>query len=136
MALEAILENILDDAKSKARGIIQGAEREAEKIIREGKSEAESLYRSYLDKEKALYEKQRQRLIVSARLEARQDRLLAKQELIGLVFNKLKASLSRMQLKKQQVSQDKTHEAYEDADFYLNKIRQDFEAKIAQILFE
>lgn len=136
MALEAILKHILNDANIEAEGIIRKATEEALRIIREGKIEAEKLYQDNIDKEKALCEKQRQKVIVNARLEAKKDLLLTKQELIDSVFKKVKANLNKAQLKKQQIGQDKVQEAYEDSDFYLNKIRPDYETKIAEMLFE
>lgn len=136
MALEDILRHILNDADIEAEGIIRQAKEEALKIIQEGKSEAEKLYQGNIGKEKTLCEKQRQKLIVNARLEAKKDSLLNKQELITLVFKKLKANLNKAQLKKQQIGRDKVQEDYEDVDLYLNRIRPDYETKIAEMLFE
>lgn len=136
MSLESILSHILDKANTERERIIQEARSEAQRIIKEANLEAEKLYQGILDKERTLYERQKQRLIVNARLESRKDLLAAKQELVDSVFKKLKSTLNKTKLKKQQVAQEKVHEVAEDIDFYLNQIRPDCESEIAKILFK
>lgn len=135
MSLESILGHILGEADTQEDKIMQEARRQRDTIIREAKIEAEKLYQEVLNKEKSLYETQRQRLIVNARLEQKKNLLRAKQELIDSVFKKLKSSLASNKFKKQQVFTDKVKEVPEDIDFYLEKIRQDYEGEVASILF-
>ncbi len=135
MALESILEHIINKAKKEEENIIQEAELQADKIIQEAKLEAEKLYREILNKEKALAEAEKQKLVVNARLEEKMNLLKAKQELINDVFNKLKSALAGNKFKKQQVLTDKVKEVPEDIDFYLTDIRQENEAEIAGMLF-
>lgn len=136
MSLEAILNHILEEAKEEKEKIIQKAKEEKEKIIQAAKAKAERLYQEILEKEKAENERQRQKRLVNARLEAKINLLRTKQELIDAVFKELKSHLSQDKLKKQQISQDKVQDIPEDMDFYLSKIRQDYETEIAKILFE
>lgn len=135
MALEGILENIINNAAKEADKIILEAKTEAEGIIRQARKEAEMLYQESLSKQGAFCEKEKQRIIINARLEARKNLLLAKQEFLDTVFDKLKQGLGKTQLKKQQISYEKVQDVYEDMDFYLAKIRPDYETEIAAILF-
>lgn len=136
MSLEAIVEHILIEADKEKQKIMQQAMLQAQEIIRQAREESDELYRGIINTQASFGEKQKQRLIVHARLEAKKNLLIAKQELINTVFDRLKSGLNKTQLKKQQIGQDKIQEAYEDMGFYLNKMRQDYETKIAEILFE
>lgn len=135
MSLESILEHILNEAQTARDKIIQEAKLETDKIIQEAKLEVEKLYQDIIEKEKAFYLKQKQRLIVNARLGQKRSLLLAKQELMGAVFERLKSSLKSDKLKKEEIFIDKVHQAQADAGFYLDKFRQEYETEIAGILF-
>jgi len=135
MSLESILDRILAEAQLKAEDIIRQARQEAEDIIRQARQEAANIYRESIDREKSIFEKRKQKLIVQAHLEGKKKILAAKQELIDEVFKDFKLSLGKNKLKKQQVAYDKVHEVAEDVDFYLGRIRPDYEADIARILF-
>lgn len=135
MSLESILNHILGQANAEREKIIQQARQQAEKIIRQAGQEAENLSRQIIAEERNLSGRTRQRLIVNARLAGRKDLLKAKQELIDTVFEKLKLSLGKAKLKKQQVTKEGIEEVSEDIGFYLNKIRSDFENEIAKALF-
>ncbi len=135
MSLESILNHIITEARLAAEDILQKAKLEAEDILQKAKLEAEDIYRQGMEREKGVFEKRKQKLIVQERLAARQKILQAKQELIDEVFRELKPGLGKNKLKKQQVAYDKIHEEAEDVDFYLHRIRADYEAEIARILF-
>ena len=135
MSLESILNNIINEANSQKEKIIQEARQQANIIIQAAKQEAEKLYQELIDREKNLSLAGKQKLIVNARLESKKKLLSAKQELIKAVFEKLRAEIKKDKLKKKQVLQDKTLDVLEDIDFYLNKIRFDYESEIAKILF-
>jgi vacuolar-type H+-ATPase subunit E/Vma4 len=135
MSLESILEHILTGAQTEADKIIQQAKLEADKIIQQAKLESENLYQGIMEKEKALYLKQKQQLIVNAHLQQKRSLLLAKQELMGTVFERLKSNLKSDKLKKEEIFIDRVHQAQADAGFYLDKFRQEYETEIARILF-
>lgn len=135
MSLESILSHILNKADAEREKIIREARIEAESIIKEANLEAEKLYQGILDKETALSDRQKQRLLVNARLESKKNLLKAKQELVDSVFEKLQSAFPEGKFKKQRVSPDKVQEIVENVDFYLNKIRLDYEIEIAEILF-
>lgn len=135
MSLETILSHIQNTAKIEADKIARQAKEETGKILQEARLQADKLYQELLANESSLYEKEKQKLIVQARLEGRKNLLAAKQELISDTFKKLKSGISRTKLKKQQIVQDKIHEVSEDPDYYLDRVRPDYEADIAKILF-
>jgi V/A-type H+-transporting ATPase subunit E len=135
MPLESILEHILAEANAQRDKIIQQAQLEADKIIREAQLAAKDLYQGIIEKEKTLYLKQKQQAVVNARLGQKRSLLLAKQELMQTVFEKLKPSLKSDKIKKEEIFIDKVHQAQADAGFYLDKLRQEYEAQIARILF-
>lgn len=136
MSLDSILGHILDEANAQADKIIREAEEKATGIIQEAKAEAQKLYQEILEKEKALYEKERQCLIVNARLEQRKNLLAAKQELIGAAFERLKQTAKLDKFKRQVVTVEAVKEVPEDVDFYLVQLRQDYETEISAILFK
>lgn len=135
MSLESILEHILSQANCQKDKIIETAKEEADKIIQAAKLEADKLFQESLEKEKRLYLAGQQKRLVEAHLEAKRQILESKQELISHVFEKLKAGLDKNRFKKERIASDKVEEVNEDLDFYLNKIRPDYEAQIAKILF-
>lgn len=136
MSLEAILEHIVDEADAQRQKIIQDAKKQAEAIIQDAKKQAEALYKEIMDKEKLRYEKDSQRLIVNARIESKKNLLRTKQELLDIVFEKIKHDIKKSDLKKQKIMHDKIQEVSEDVDFYMKNLRADYEGETARILFE
>lgn len=135
MSLDSILEHILKEADNQKEKIIQEAREQASQIIQQAQEEARQLYAENLTKEKMHLEKEKQKLVVQARLESKKNLLKAKQELIDSVFENLKPLLSKGRLKKERVYVDKIEEITQEPDFYLEKIRRDYEIEIARILF-
>ena len=137
MSLESILGHILGEARAKEKEIIQQAQERKAAILRQAQDEAEKIYQEEISTAEALLESERQRLIVQARLGAKMNLLKAKQELIDAVFAKLKSELgNKERFKKQQIFPDKAQEAPENLNFYLGRIRLDYESEIAKILWE
>jgi len=136
MSLESILEHILNESDIERERIIKEAQLEADKILRQAELEAGVFYKEIFEKEKALYEAQKQKLIVNARLEQKKSLLAAKQELIDAVFKKLKIALKEEKFKKQQILADKVKEIPEDIEFFLANLRRDHETEVARILFK
>jgi len=135
MSLESIINHILEEANTKKQGIIQQAQKETERIIQEARLEADNFYREIIAKAKADAKRQKHQFLVQARLEQKKNLLKTKQELIDSLFQELKSTLREGEIKKQQVFEDKIKEVAEDIDFYLEKIRHDYESEIAGILF-
>lgn len=135
MSLESILNNIINEADSQKEKIIQEARQQAGLVMQTAKHQAQRLYQEIIDREKNLNLSGKQKLIVNARLESKKRLLFAKQELIKAVFEKARAGIRKDRLKKKQVLPDKIQDVSEDIDFYLNKIRLEYESEIAKMLF-
>lgn len=136
MSLESILERILAEAVVQQEKIVQEARSQAEKVMQEARQSADILYQDMLQKAKADSLSQKQMRIVNARLGYKRNILEAKQELIESVFKKTKSTLKGSAIKKQLVFADKVSEAAADIDFYLGKLRQDYETDISRIIFK
>ncbi len=136
MSFESILSQIVNEANAERKKIINQANQQKEEIIRQAKQGAENLYQEISDKEKRVFEAERQKIIVNARLEGKKQLLSAKQGLIDEVFERLKSEIKKDSFKKKQISQDGIKEVPEDIDFYLKKIRPEYETEIAEILFK
>lgn len=136
MSLDSILEHIISNADIEAGKIIEEARLSKENILKEAKEEADKLYNQRLQKEKAAGERIREGLLVNARLESKKSILAAKQGLLSEVFEKLKPAFAGAKLSRELIGRDKTSEVAEDIDFYIDKIRRDYEAEVAKILFE
>lgn len=136
MSLDSILNHIINNANIEAEKIIKQAHLSKENILKEAKEEADKIYNQRLKKEKAACERIKQGLLVNARLENKKNILATKQELLSQVFEKLKPAFASTKLSKQLIGRDKTSEVAEDIDFYIDKIRTDYETEVARILFE
>ena len=135
MSIESILQRIANNADNESQQIIRQARQEAEVIIQQAQKEADQTYEVLFTKERFLYAAQKQRAMVNARLEHKKDSLAAKQRLINVVLEKVKQRLGKGRLKKEQITQDKSHEASENIDFFLEQLRREYETEIAKILF-
>ena len=135
MSIESILQRIANNAETQSEEIIRQARQEAAQIFQQAQKEADQTYEVLLTKERFLYAAQKQRAMVNARLEHKKDSLAAKQRLINAVLEKVKQRLGKGRLKKEQITQDKSHEVSEDIDFFLGQLRRDHETEIARILF-
>lgn len=136
MSLESILEHIHNSAAAEKEKILEYARQEAKKILSEANQEAVSMYESIARKEKITLTKHRQKQSVNARLEVKMALLNAKQELLAYVFQELKSWIGKDKLKKERILFERTEEASEEIDFYINQLRQEFELQAAKILFE
>lgn len=135
MSLDSILNYIVGEANKKKDNIIQEARQQADVVLKEAQQGADKLYQEIIDSEKSLLEKERQKFIVNSKLEGKKKLLKTKQEIIDAVFERLKPGLKKGKFKRIKIYHDKTEEIGEDVDFYLNKIRLDYEAEITKILF-
>lgn len=135
MSLDTIVDRILIEANSQKEGIVRQARQEADGIIRSAREDAQKIYDELCAQEKIRSDNQRRRAIANARLEAKKEILRAKQELIDAAFGRLKSELSKEKFRKTQVFPDKEVDVSEDIDFYLAKIRLDYEGEIIRNLF-
>jgi V/A-type H+/Na+-transporting ATPase subunit E len=135
MSLELILQHIGSDARAQQENIIQSAKNDAAQVLERSRADAQKAYEEIMNRQKNLAESQKQKGIVTARLEARKDLLAVKQEFINAVFEKLKSQLVKEQVHKTSIFLDREVATPEDVEFYIAKIRSEHESEIARILF-
>jgi vacuolar-type H+-ATPase subunit E/Vma4 len=135
MSLDPIIAQIRDTSASQAEAILQQARRQETQMLDDGRIAAEKLYGDLLGREKSRLERQKQRQLVNCRLENRKKILQAKEDILNGLFEKVRIRLQQGKIKKQVVSAHGQQEAPEDIVFYLDKLRRDFETRIAAILF-
>ncbi|MCX5702321.1 MAG: hypothetical protein NTW64_05050 [Candidatus Omnitrophica bacterium] len=135
MSLESILERINTEGLVQKEKIIQAAQKEVTDLIYKARLEAEQLDQEIVAREKSVAQKQKQGLIVNARLKAKNTALSSKQALIDYVFERTKEHISLTKFKKQVISHEKVSEVSEKPEHYLQEIRHEYESEIAKILF-
>lgn len=135
MSLGSILNHIIGEADKEKNNIIQQAQQQAEAIIQQAQQQADGIYKEIINAEKSLLEKEKKKLVVNSNLESKKKLLKSKQEMIDAVFEKLKSTLKKDRLKKQQIFKNRIEEVAADIDFYLDRIRLDNEAELAKIFF-
>lgn len=87
---------IMDDAQLRAKSIIEEAKKEEIDIISKKVSEAEKIKAQMIEKSKEEGLRKKERIISSAHLKVRNDKLTAKQEMISDVFEKSIEKLNAM----------------------------------------
>jgi vacuolar-type H+-ATPase subunit E/Vma4 len=135
MALDSIIAHIEAQAAGQVEAVMRQARQQEAGLLADGKAAAEKSYRDLLDREKSRLEKQKQRRLVSCRLENRKKILQAKEEILTGLFEKVRVQLQKGHIKKLVVAADEERETPEDIGFYLQKLRRDFETRIAAMLF-
>ncbi|MDD5292366.1 MAG: hypothetical protein PHY46_04220, partial [Candidatus Omnitrophica bacterium] len=90
MSLDSIIARITKENDIERAKIIKDAQSKAKEITHQAQQEASGIYKEGIAREKAAFEGQRQKMIVSAQLEARKKILQAKQELVGEAIAQLK----------------------------------------------
>jgi V/A-type H+/Na+-transporting ATPase subunit E len=86
--LEYLTSKILEDGNNKAQSILEEAAEEESKILNKSRNEAEKKRKEILDRVMEEGKLKKDRIISNAELEVRNNKLSAKQEVIGRVFNK------------------------------------------------
>jgi len=94
--VEKLINRILEDARSQAEANIGRAKSEAESIIEAAKRNAEIKSREIIEKAEKESVEIKRRMIAAAELEARKERLKAKQEVIDSAFKKALEKLCSM----------------------------------------
>jgi V/A-type H+-transporting ATPase subunit E len=94
MSLETVAEDIRDEARARAEEILAAGEESADEIIEEAKTEAEEIREKRLAEADRQIEQEREQELSSAKLEAKQERLEARRELLQSVKDALKAQIA------------------------------------------
>lgn len=136
MSVKNIVNHILSGAQSGKESALQEAKVQAADIVERAGKEAEAVYQDIFNKGKQKAENNKNQLVVNARLEAKKKMLAAKQDIIGRIFGEIKKQGIAGKVKKEVIYIDKVSQAEQDVDFYLDKIRLEHEAALAEILFK
>ncbi|NLK43746.1 MAG: V-type ATP synthase subunit E [Tissierellia bacterium] len=94
--LENLVQRILDEAKEKANLIMEEANKAKEELIASKEKEANENKRRVLERAKREADLAKERLISGAELKVRNEKLLAKQEVMERVFSLAKERLKSL----------------------------------------
>ena len=97
--LDNLTQKILEDAKNRASEIVEAAEKRNSHIINHRVKEANERREKILEKAAAEAEMLKDRVISSAELKIRDEKLSAKQEVMDTVFQMAKDKLSKLDQK-------------------------------------
>jgi len=100
MALEKLIQRIESDAENEANQIIEDARRRAEEIIEEAKKRAEKEARDIEARGEKEAARLREKTLASARRDARELEIQAKEEVIRECIDRAKEDLKRLKGKK------------------------------------
>ena len=93
---DKLREKILEDARQKAKAMLERAENEAEGILSAAKAKAEEKERAVAEEASKEAEERKKRLLASADLEGRKQILQAKQDMVDEVFARAIDKLSSL----------------------------------------
>ncbi|MCL7475822.1 MAG: V-type ATP synthase subunit E [ANME-2 cluster archaeon] len=100
MGLEDVVNDILEQARSKAAAINAQAEEEAATLIREARSRADEIIQTRQAEVDAFIERMRKQEISSAHLEMKRAALNAKKEILDSVYQSAKDAISSIPAEK------------------------------------
>ncbi len=93
MSLETVVEDIREEARARAEEIREKAEREAEEIIEEAEAEADEIIADAEREVERDIERERDQKLSSANLQAKQERLAARRDLLQSVREELEEEI-------------------------------------------
>ncbi|MFB6204717.1 MAG: V-type ATP synthase subunit E [Candidatus Nanohaloarchaea archaeon] len=96
MGLEDVKSDILNDAEEEAERIVQEAKNEKEEIIEEAREEADKIRENVQDEIEKEKESMESEALSNARMEARNRKLQAQQEVLEQVFSDFREELSEL----------------------------------------
>jgi len=135
MAIESIVEHILKQARLQRERIIAEALEKKADSARRSAEEAAILFSGAIQNAERAAAAEKNRIMITGRLEAKKRLLEAKREVLSSVFAELEPVLREKGLMKEQVLSDGSRSVPEESGFYLEKLRQDCESEIAAVLF-
>lgn len=93
MSLEAVVEDIRNEAEAEAERIVSEAEAEADRIVEDAKAGADRIVEEAEVDAEATVEREREQRLSSANLEAKQRRLEARREALEAVRDRVEAEI-------------------------------------------
>ena len=96
MSLDTVVEDIRDEARARASEIKADADERAETIIEEAEDDAENILEERKQEVEEQIEREREQALSSANLEAKQNRLEARRDVLDDVFDRVEDELASL----------------------------------------
>ncbi|OYR55701.1 V-type ATP synthase subunit E [Halorubrum halodurans] len=97
MSLETVVEDVRDEARARAEEIREEADAEAEEIIAEAEADAERIREERLAEVERQIDQEREQTLSSAKLEAKQERLGARRDVLQDVYDGVEAAIADLE---------------------------------------
>jgi V/A-type H+-transporting ATPase subunit E len=97
MSLDTVVEDIRDEARTRAEEIRAEGEQRAEQIIEEAEADAEEVEADAEAEVERTVEQEREQALSSAKLEAKQARLEARRELLQDVYDDVESEIAALE---------------------------------------
>jgi len=94
MSLDTVVEDVRDEARAHAKEIRESAESEAEEIIAEAEADAERIREERLAEVERQIDQEREQTLSSAKLEAKQERLGARRDVLEDVYDDVESAIA------------------------------------------
>ncbi|GAB3701090.1 V-type ATP synthase subunit E [Halorubrum pallidum] len=96
MSLDTVVEDVRDEARARAEEIREAAESEADEIVAEAEADAERIREERLAEVDRQIEQEREQTLSSAKLEAKQERLGARRDVLEDVHDDVEATIESL----------------------------------------
>ena len=96
MSLDTVVEDVRDEARARAEEIREAAESEADEIVAEAEADAERIREERLAEADRQIEQEREQTLSSAKLEAKQERLGARRDVLEDVYDDVEATIESL----------------------------------------
>jgi len=96
MSLDTVVEDVRDEARARAAEIREAADAEADEIIAEAEADAERIREERLAEADRQIDQEREQTLSSAKLEAKQERLGARRDVLEDVYDDVEAAIASL----------------------------------------
>ena len=97
MSLETVVEDVRDEARARAEEIRDAAEAEATEILTEAEADAERIREERLAEAENRIDQEREQTLSSAKLEAKQERLAARRDVLEDVYDGVESAIEELE---------------------------------------
>ena len=96
MSLDTVAEDVRDQARARAEEIREAAESEAEEIIAEAEADADRIREERFAEVERQIDREREQTLSSAKLEAKQERLGARRDVLEDVYDDVETAIATL----------------------------------------
>jgi len=93
MSLDTVVEDVRDEARARAEEIREAADAEADEIVAEAEADADRIREERLAEVDRQIDQEREQTLSSAKLEAKQERLSARRDVLEDVYDDVEAAI-------------------------------------------